>query len=70
MEKNEKIVYIYSEYKIFERNEILRKFRKGIYDCVVGINLLCEGIDLLEVSLIMVFDVDNESFFCLIRSLI
>lgn len=70
MEKNEKIVYIYSEYKIFERNEILRKFRKGIYDCVVGINLLREGIDLSEVSLIMVFDVDNESFFRLIRSLI
>ncbi len=51
MEKNEKIAYIHSEHKTFERNEILRKLRKGIYDCVVGINLLREGIDLPEVRL-------------------
>nr|WP_318027380.1 helicase-related protein [Mycoplasmopsis bovis] len=70
MEKNEKIAYIHSEHKTFERNEILRKLRKGIYDCVVGINLLREGIDLPEVSLIMVLDADNESFFRSTRSLI
>ncbi|MBZ4203829.1 excinuclease ABC subunit UvrB, partial [Mycoplasma sp. CH-Wi4] len=70
MERNEKIAYLHSEHKTFERNEILRKLRKGIYDCVVGINLLREGIDLPEVSLIMVLDADNESFFRSTRSLI
>ena len=53
-----------------ERNEILRKLRKGVYDVVVGINLLREGIDIPEVSLIMVLDADKESFFRSKRSLI
>lgn len=61
--KKIKIAYIHSEHKTFERNEILRKLRKGIYDVVIGINLLREGIDLPEVSLIMVLDADKESFF-------
>lgn len=61
--KNIKISYIHSEHKTFERNEILRKLRKGIYDVIIGINLLREGIDLPEVSLIMVLDADKESFF-------
>lgn len=61
--KGIKIAYIHSDHKIFERNEILRKLRKGIYDVVIGINLLREGIDLPEVSLIMVLDADKESFF-------
>ncbi|MBD5423397.1 MAG: excinuclease ABC subunit UvrB [Mycoplasma sp.] len=61
--KKIKIAYIHSEHKTLERNEILRKLRKGIYDVVIGINLLREGIDLPEVSLIMVLDADKESFF-------
>ncbi|MGV2392938.1 UNVERIFIED_CONTAM: excinuclease ABC subunit UvrB [Campylobacter lari] len=70
LEKKEKVAYIHSEHNTFERNEILRKLRKGIYDCVIGINLLREGIDLPEVSLIMVLDADQESFFRNTRSLI
>ena len=61
--KKVKVAYIHSEHKTLERNEILRKLRKGIYDVVIGINLLREGIDLPEVSLIMVLDADKESFF-------
>ncbi|MGY5139503.1 excinuclease ABC subunit UvrB [Mycoplasmopsis gallinarum] len=70
LERNEKIAYIHSEHKTFERNEILRKLRKGVYDAVIGINLLREGIDLPEVSLIMVLDADKESFFRSTTSLI
>lgn len=70
LEKNEKIAYIHSEHNTFERNEILRKLRKGVYDTVIGINLLREGIDLPEVSLIVVLDADKESFFRSTRSLI
>ncbi len=61
--KKMKIAYIHSEHKTLERNEILRKLRKGIYDVVIGINLLREGIDLPEVGMIMVLDADKESFF-------
>lgn len=61
--KNIKISYLHSDHKTLERNEILRKLRKGVYDVVIGINLLREGIDLPEVSLIMVVDADKESFF-------
>ena len=61
--KKIKIAYIHSEHKTLERNEILRKLRKGIYDVVIGVNLLREGIDLPEVSLIMVIDAAKESFF-------
>ncbi|WP_027120421.1 excinuclease ABC subunit UvrB [Mycoplasmopsis lipofaciens] len=70
LEKNEKIAYIHADHNTFERNEILRKLRKGVYDTVVGINLLREGIDLPEVSLIIVLDADKESFFRNTRSLI
>ncbi len=65
-----KIAYIHSEHKTLERNEILRKLRKGVYDVVIGINLLREGIDIPEVSLILVLDADKESFFRSKRSLI
>lgn len=65
-----KIAYIHSEHKTLERNEILRKLRKGVYDVIIGINLLREGIDIPEVSLIMVLDADKESFFRSKRSLI
>ncbi|MGL4252359.1 MAG: excinuclease ABC subunit UvrB [Metamycoplasmataceae bacterium] len=65
-----KIAYIHSDHKTLERNEILRKLRKGVYDVVIGINLLREGIDIPEVSLILVLDADKESFFRSTRSLI
>jgi excinuclease ABC subunit B len=58
-----KAAYLHSGLKTFERAEVLRKLRKGIFDVVVGINLLREGIDLPEVSLILVLDADFESFF-------
>ncbi|MBN0919482.1 excinuclease ABC subunit UvrB [[Mycoplasma] gypis] len=60
--KNIKVSYIHSEFNTFERNTILRKLRKGIYDVVIGINLLREGIDLPEVSLICVLDADKAGF--------
>lgn len=69
-ERNEKVTYIHSEYKTFERDEILRKLRKGIYDTVVGVNLIREGIDIPEVSLMCVLDADKESFFRSTKSLI
>ncbi|QJB70955.1 excinuclease ABC subunit UvrB [Mycoplasma sp. 1654_15] len=61
--KKQKVYYIHSEFTTFEREAILIKLRKGIYDAVIGINLLREGIDLPEVSLIIVLDADKESFF-------
>lgn len=69
-ERNEKVAYIHSEHKTFERDEILRKLRKGVYDTVVGVNLIREGIDIPEVSLICVIDADKESFFRSTKSLI
>lgn len=69
-ERNEKVAYIHSEHKTFERDEILRKLRKGVYDTVVGVNLIREGIDIPEVSLICVLDADKESFFRSTKSLI
>lgn len=62
-EKSIKVAYIHNELKAFERNEILRKLRMGVYDVVIGINLLREGIDVPEVALILVLDADKESFF-------
>ncbi|QJR44240.1 excinuclease ABC subunit UvrB [Mycoplasma miroungirhinis] len=58
--KKVKTAYIHSEFNTFERNTILRKLRKGIYDVVIGINLIREGIDLPEVSLICVLDADKD----------
>lgn len=62
-EKGEKVAYIHSDHKTFQRDDILRKLRLGVYDVVIGINLLKEGIDLPEVSLVLVVDADKESFF-------
>ena len=70
LERQEKAAYIHSDYKTFERDEILRKLRKGVYDTVVGVNLIREGIDIPEVSLICVIDADKESFFRSTKSLI
>ncbi len=68
--KKIKTAYIHNELKTFERSEVLRKLRKGIYDVVIGINLLREGIDVPEVSLILVLDADVESFMRTSKSLI
>ncbi len=62
--------YLHSEVQTFDRVEILRDLRLGIYDCVVGINLLREGIDLPEVSLVCILDADKEGYLRSNRSLV
>jgi excinuclease ABC subunit B len=57
-----KVHYLHSEIQTLERVEILRDLRMGIYDVVVGINLLREGLDLPEVSLVAILDADKEGF--------
>lgn len=61
-ELNIKVHYLHSEIDTIERVEILRDLRLGIYDVVVGINLLREGLDLPEVSLVAILDADKEGF--------
>jgi len=61
-ENNVKAEYIHSDIKTLERHKILRDLRKGTYDVIVGINLLREGIDLPEVSLVIILDADKEGF--------
>lgn len=61
-ELNIKVTYIHSEINTLERPEILRDLRKGIYDVVIGVNLLREGLDLPEVSLVVILDADKEGF--------
>jgi len=57
-----KVKYIHSDIHTLERPEILRDLRLGVYDVIVGINLLREGIDLPEVSLVAILDADKEGF--------
>ena len=57
-----KVHYLHSEIDTLERSEILRDLRLGVYDVVVGINLLREGIDLPEVSLVAILDADKEGY--------
>jgi excinuclease ABC subunit B len=57
-----KVHYLHSEIQTLERIEILRDLRMGVYDVVVGINLLREGLDLPEVSLVAILDADKEGF--------
>jgi excinuclease ABC subunit B len=61
-ELNIKVHYLHSDIHTIERVEILRDLRMGVYDVVVGINLLREGLDLPEVSLVAVIDADKEGF--------
>jgi len=61
-ELNIKVHYLHSEIDTIERVEILRDLRLGVYDVVVGINLLREGLDLPEVSLVTILDADKEGF--------
>ena len=65
-----KVTYLHSEIKALDRLEVIRKLRKGIYDVIVGINLLREGLDIPEVSLICILDADKEGFLRSARSLI
>lgn len=62
IERGIKTQYLHSEIKTMERPEILKNLREGKYDVLVGINLLREGIDLPEVSLIAILDADKEGF--------
>ena len=61
-ELNIKVAYIHSEIDTLERTDILRDLRLGVYDVLVGINLLREGLDLPEVSLVTILDADKEGF--------
>lgn len=61
-ERGIKSEYIHSDVKTIERIEILTKFRRGEFDCLVGVNLLREGLDLPEVELIGILDADKEGF--------
>ena len=65
-----KVAYLHTEVKTLERMQIIHDLRTGKYDCVVGINLLREGIDIPEVSLIAILDADKEGFLRSTRSLI
>jgi len=65
-----KVAYLHSEIKTLERLKIIRELRLGVYDVVVGINLLREGIDIPEVSLICILDADKQGFLRSGRSLI
>lgn len=65
-----KVTYLHSEIKTLERTEIIRELRLGTYDVLVGINLLREGLDIPEVSLICMLDADKQGFLRSARSLI
>lgn len=67
---NIKVTYLHSEIDTLERTDILRDLRLGVYDVLVGINLLREGLDLPEVSLVAILDADKEGFLRSEQSLI
>jgi len=67
---NIKVAYLHSEVKTLERLKIIHDLRTGVYNVVVGINLLREGIDIPEVSLIAIMDADKQGFLRSTRSLI
>ena len=62
LKKGIKANYMHSETKTLERIEIISDFRKGIFDVLVGVNLLREGLDLPEVALVVILDADREGF--------
>jgi excinuclease ABC subunit B len=67
---NIKVVYLHSDIHTLQRTEIIRELRLGTYDVLVGVNLLREGLDLPEVSLVAILDADKEGFLRSERSLI
>ena len=62
LEMGVRVHYLHSDIETLERSEILRDLRLGVYDVVVGINLLREGLDLPEVSLVAILDADKEGY--------
>lgn len=70
LDVNVKTRYIHSEVDTLDRVEILRELRLGVFDVLVGVNLLREGLDLPEVSLVAIIDADKEGFLRNVRSLI
>lgn len=70
IEQGLKVRYVHSDVETIERIEILRDLRKGVFDVLVGVNLLREGLDLPEVSLVAILDADKEGFLRSERSLI
>lgn len=69
-EHNLKVKYLHSEIQTIARSKILKELRQGDFDCLVGINLLREGLDLPEVSLVVILDADKEGFLRSATSLI
>lgn len=69
-QKNIKCAYLHNELKTLERSKIINNMRRGLYDVIVGINLLREGLDVPEVSLVVIFDADKPGFFRSEKSLI
>jgi excinuclease ABC subunit B len=69
-ERGIRVRYLHSEIQTIERIEILQDLRKGVFDVLVGVNLLREGLDLPEVSLVAILDADKEGFLRAKRSLI
>lgn len=69
-EKQVRVRYLHSEIKTLERTELLRQLRLGEFDCLVGINLIREGLDLPEVALVAILDADKEGFLRAEKSLI
>ena len=61
-QKGLKANYLHSDIKTFERTEILKAFRQGDFDVLIGVNLLREGLDLPEVTLVAILDADREGF--------
>jgi excinuclease ABC subunit B len=69
-EKGLKVRYLHSDIQTIERSKILKELRSGKFDCLIGINLLREGLDLPEVSLVAILDADKEGFLRSATSLI
>ena len=69
-QRSYKVVYMHAETKTLERTQIIYQLRKGKYDVLIGINLLREGLDIPEVSLVAILDADKEGFLRSARSLI
>ena len=67
---NIKCAYLHNELKTLERSKIINNMRRGIYDVIIVINLLREGLDIPEVSLVVIFDADKPGFFRSEKSLI
>jgi excinuclease ABC subunit B len=61
-QKGIKANYLHSDIKTFERTDILKSFREGVFDVLIGVNLLREGLDLPEVTLVAILDADREGF--------